>query len=140
MLILHLGDVERLNHALQAPLLELGALKASQELLDILGLKSAEPGGRGRIKTREVARHLVLTELVKALRDFEGLGEDASPRRGGAGSSSPSEDACALAFSIRSWRPCHLVSDIGGSSSSSARSSSIGGSSASSARSSSMEG
>ena len=31
MLILHLGDVERLNHALQAPLLELGALKASQE-------------------------------------------------------------------------------------------------------------
>ena len=37
MLILHLGDVERLNHALQAPLLELGALKASQEPLDILG-------------------------------------------------------------------------------------------------------
>ena len=37
MLILHLGDVERLDHTLQAPLLELGALKASQEPLDVLG-------------------------------------------------------------------------------------------------------
>ena len=36
MLILHLGDVERLNHAFQAPLLELGALKASQEPLESL--------------------------------------------------------------------------------------------------------
>ena len=36
MLIFHLGDIERLNNALQAPLLELGALKASQEPLDIL--------------------------------------------------------------------------------------------------------
>ena len=60
MLILHLGDVEHLDHTLQAPLLELGALKASQELLDVLGLQSAEPGGRGRIETREVARHLSL--------------------------------------------------------------------------------
>ena len=85
MLILHLGDVERLHHTLQAPLLELGALKASQEPLDVLGLQSAEPSGRGRIETREVARHLVLAELVEALRDFEGLGEDASPRRGGCG-------------------------------------------------------
>ena len=84
MLILHLGDVERLHHTLQAPLLELGALKASQEPLDVLGLQ-AEPGGRGRIETREVARHLVLAGLVEALRDFEGLGEDASPRRGGCG-------------------------------------------------------
>ena len=31
MLVLHLGDVESLHNALQAPLLELGALKASQE-------------------------------------------------------------------------------------------------------------
>ena len=85
MLILHLGDVERLDHTLQAPLLELGALKASQEPLDVLGLQSAEPGGRGGIETREVARHLVLAELVEALRDFEGLSEDASPRRGGCG-------------------------------------------------------
>ena len=67
MLILHLGDVESLHNALQAPLLELGALKASQEPLDVLGLQSAEPCGRGRIKTREVARHLVLAELVEAL-------------------------------------------------------------------------
>ena len=33
MLVLHLGDVEGLHNALQAPLLELGALKASQEPL-----------------------------------------------------------------------------------------------------------
>ena len=38
MLVLHLGDVEGLHNALQAPLLELGALKASQEPLDVLGL------------------------------------------------------------------------------------------------------
>ena len=36
MLVLHLGDVEGLHNALQAPLLELGALKASQEPLDVL--------------------------------------------------------------------------------------------------------
>ena len=41
MLVLHLGDVEGLHNALQAPLLELGALKASQEPLDVLGLQSA---------------------------------------------------------------------------------------------------
>ena len=46
ILVLHLGDVEGLHNALQAPLLELG-LKASQEPLDVLGLQSAEPSGRG---------------------------------------------------------------------------------------------
>ena len=86
---LHLGDVEGLHNALQAPLLELGALKASQEPLDVLGLQSAEPSGRGRIEAREVARHLVIAELVEALRDLEGLGEHAPPRRGGCGSHPP---------------------------------------------------
>ena len=85
MLVLHLGDVEGLHNALQAPLLELGALKASQEPLDVLGLQSAEPSGRGLIEAREVARHLVIAELVEALRDLEGLGEHAPPRRGGCG-------------------------------------------------------
>ena len=71
MLVLHLGDV---HNALQAPLLELGALKASQEPLDVLGLQSAEPSGR-----------LVIADLVEALRELEGLGEHAPPRRGGCG-------------------------------------------------------
>ena len=85
MLVLHLGDVEGLHNALQAPLLELGALKASQEPLDVLGLQSAEPSGRGLIEAREVARHLVIAELVEALRDLEGLGEHAPSWRGGCG-------------------------------------------------------
>ena len=85
MLVLHLGDVEGLHNALQAPLLEL----ASQEPLDVLGLQSAEPSGRGLIEAREVARHLVLAELVEALRDLEGLGEHAPPRRGGLRGSHP---------------------------------------------------
>ena len=79
MLVLHLGDVEGLHNALQTPLLELGALKAS------LGLQSAERSGCGLIEAREVARHLVIAELVEALRDLEGLGEHAPPRRGGCG-------------------------------------------------------
>ena len=103
MLILHLGDVEGLHNALQAPLLELGALKASQEPLDVLGLQSAEPSGCGLIEAREVARHLVIAELVEALRDLEGLGEHAPPRRG-------AEDACSLTFAISSRRLCHLAS------------------------------
>ena len=48
MLVLHLGDVEGLHNALQAPLLVAGAA----------GRQSAEPSGRGRIEAREVARHL----------------------------------------------------------------------------------
>ena len=89
MLVLHLGDVEGLHNALQAPLLELGALKASQEPLDVFGLQSAEPSGRGLIEAREVARHLVIAELVEALRDLEGLGEHAPPRQGLQGSHPP---------------------------------------------------
>ena len=42
MLVLHLGDVEGLHNALQAPLLELGALKASQEPLDVLSAWPSE--------------------------------------------------------------------------------------------------
>ena len=110
MLVLHLGDVEGLHNALQAPLLELGALGASQEPLDVLGLQSAEPSGRNLIEAREVARRLVIAELVEALRDLEGLGEHAPPRRGGAGFSSSSEDACSLTFAISSRRLCHLAS------------------------------
>ena len=52
------------------------------------------------------------------------------PSRGGAaGFSSSSEDACSLPFAINSRRLCHLVSDVGSSSSSFARSSSMGTSS-----------
>ena len=110
MLVLHLGDVEGLHNAFQAPLLDLGALKASQEPLDVLALQSAEPSGRGLIEAREVTRHLVIAELVEALRDLEGLGEHAPPQRGAAGFSSSSEDACSLTFAISSRRLCHLAS------------------------------